>query len=266
MEYLEINGGRIAYELTGPSGGEVVLLSHSLFFDHSMFAPLAERLHEAGYRTLAYDHRGQGASSRAPREQLSVDALAEDAAALIAALDLCPVHAVGNSLGGFVTLRLAARHPEVLRTVAALGASAEEEYQLAAFAPLAEALGQEGGAATHVETLLHIMFGDTSLAGDNPVVDHWRSFMSDLGPSIGDAAYQVINRGRIYEELAGVTVPVLAIAGDEDHAYPQPISGSNIAAATGGREETVLGAGHSVALEQPDAVADLLLTHFKQSA
>lgn len=266
MEYIEINGGRIAYEFAGPSEGEVVLLSHSLFFDHTMFTPLAELLHEAGYRTLAYDHRGQGASSRAPREQLSVDALAEDAAALVVALGLGRVHAVGNSLGGFVTLRLAARHPEVLLTVAALGASAEEEYQLAAFAPLAEALGQDGGAATQVETLLHIMFGDTSLASEDSAVAHWRTYMSALGPSIGDAAYQVINRGRIYEELQGVTVPVLAIAGDEDHAYPQPISGSNIAAATGGREETVVHAGHSVALEQPEVVAELLLKHFPQSA
>jgi 3-oxoadipate enol-lactonase len=266
MEYVEINGGRIAYELAGPEDGEVVLLSHSLFFDHSMFAPLAELLHEAGYRTLAYDHRGQGASSRATREQLSVDALTEDAAALVVALGLDRVHAVGNSLGGFVTLRLAARHPELLHTVTAIGASSEEEHQLAAFGPLADSLGQEGGAAAIVEVLLHIMFGDTSLAGKNPVVDHWRSYMSELDTTIGDAAYQVIHRGRIYEELDGVKVPVLAIAGEEDHAYPQPISGSNIAAATGGREETVARAGHSVALEQPEIVAQLLLTHLKQGA
>lgn len=266
MEYVEINGGRIAYEFAGPEGGEVVMLSHSLFFDHSMFAPLAELLREAGFRTLAYDHRGQGASSRAARDELSVDALTEDAAALVVALGLDRVHAVGNSLGGFVTLRLAARHPELLRTVTAMGASAEQEHQLAAFAPLAEALGQEGGAKANVETLLYIMFGDTSLASDDPVVDHWRAYMSALDTAIGDAAYQVINRSRIYEELEGVTVPVLAIAGEEDHAYPQPISGSNIAAATGGREETVARAGHSVALEQPEIVAQLLLTHLKQSA
>ncbi|MCR1783772.1 alpha/beta hydrolase [Nocardioides carbamazepini] len=109
------------------------------------------------------------------------------------------------------------------------------------------------------------MFGDTSLASDDTVVEHWRSSMSALDTTIGDAAYQVIHRGRIYEELHGVTVPVLAIAGDEDHAYPQPISGRNIAAATGGREETVPRAGHSVALEQPEIVAQLLLTHLEQS-
>jgi 3-oxoadipate enol-lactonase len=59
-----------------------------------------------------------------------------------------------------------------------------------------------------------------------------------------------------------VTVPVLAVAGDEDHVYPQPISGINIADASDGTETTVAAAGHSVALEQPEAVAEILLKHF----
>lgn len=266
MEYVDIIGGRIAYELTGPEDGEVVLLSHALFFDHAMFAPLAELLHEAGYRTLAYDHRGQGASARGALEELSMDALTEDAAGLVRTLGLGRVHAVGSSMGGFVTLRLAARYPDLLRTATAMGASSEEEYQVDDFGPLAEALGQDGGSAANVETLLHIMFGDSTLAIGGPVVDHWRSYMSALDTSIRDAAYQVIHRGRICEELEGVTVPVLAIAGDEDHVYPPPISGSNIATATGGRDETVLRAGHSVPLEQPHAVAEILVKHFSQGA
>ena len=262
MKHIEVNGARIAYADAGPTGGEVVLLSHSLLFDHSMFDPLAALLNEAGYRTIAYDHRGQGASSAGTLDELSMDALTEDAAALIQALDVGPVHAVGNSMGGFIALRLAARHPELVRTAAALGSSSEEEYKRDEFAPLVEGLGQEGGAAAAVDTLLYIMFGDTALANGGPVLERWRASMSELGPSIRDAAYQVIHRTRILEELKGVTVPVLAIAGGEDHVYPQPISGINIADASDGTETTVAAAGHSVALEQPEAVAEILLKHF----
>lgn len=262
MEHVDVNGTRLAYVDQGPREAEVVLLSHSLFFDHTMFDPLVTLLNDAGYRTVAYDHRGQGDSAPgAHRDELSMDHLAEDAAALITALGIGPVHAVGNSMGGFVTLRLAARHPELVRTVAALGASAEEEHQLAEFAPLVEALGEHGGAPA-IDVLLHIMFGDASLAAGGPMIDHWRARMSALGPSIGDAAHQVIHRTRIVEELAGCSVPVLAIAGDQDHAYPQPISGVNIAQAAGGREATVTDAGHSVALEKPQETARLLLPHF----
>lgn len=265
MKSIEINGARIAYQDSGPEGGDVVLLSHTLFFNSSMFDPLVDLLNEAGYRTVAYDHRGQGASSPGTLDELSMDSLTEDAAALIQGLNLGPVHAVGNSMGGFVALRLAARHPELLRTAAALGSSAEEEFAIAEFEPMLEILGEKGGPANLIDTILYVMFGDTTLAAGGPFLGQWRTYMSQLDPSIRDSAYQVVHRTRIVEELQGVTVPVLAVAGAEDHTYPQPISGTNIAAATGGAEHTVAGAGHSIALEQPAAVADLLLEHFTQA-
>ena len=264
MQFIEVDGARLAYAVSGPEDGEVFLLSHSLFFNHSMFEPLVRLLNEAGYRTVAFDHRGQGASSDAATlDELSMDALTEDAAGLIRALGLGPVHAVGNSMGGFVTLRLAARHPDLVRTVAALGSSAEEEHKLTEFVPLVESLGVAGGAARGVDTLLFIMFGDATLGAGGPLVAQWRGYMENLGPSIRDCGWQVIHRNRLVEELRGCTVPVLAIAGAEDHAYPPPTSSETIADATGGRHVTVAGAGHSVALEKPDEVARLLIEHAK---
>jgi len=256
-----IDGGELAYRDDGPPDGEPVLLAHSLFFDHTMFDALSARLVAAGHRVVAHDHRGQGASSPAPRQEVSVDRLTTDAAALIEHLGLGPVHVAGNSLGGFVALRLAARRPDLLCTATAMGSSAEEEHSLAEFEPLVAQLGELGGAPL-VDSLMYIMFGDTSLREAGPTVEHWRSKMTALGTDIADAAWQTIHRDSIVDELAGTTVPVLAIAGAEDHAYPPPVSDAHIATATGGRSVTLEGAGHSVALEQPDRVADLLLEHF----
>lgn len=261
LKTADVRGATLAYADSGPRDGVPVVLSHSLFFDHSMFDALTERLVAAGHRVVAHDHRGQGASSPAPREEQSMDALTEDVAALIEHLELGRVHVVGNSMGGFVALRLAARRPDLVVSAAALGASAEEEHQLDAFAPLVERVSQVGGGPV-VDTLMYIMFGDTSLAAGGPVVEHWRGAMADLGPSIGDSAHQVIHRESIVDELAGCTVPVLAVSGAQDHAYPPPISDENIARASGGTSHRVEDAGHSVALEQPDVVADLLLAHF----
>ena len=131
----------------------------------------------------------------------------------------------------------------------------------APLAPLVEQVCRVGGRPV-VDILMHIMFGDTSLAEGGPVVEHWREVMADLRPSIGDSAHQVIHRESIVDELAGCSVPVLAVSGAQDHAYPPPISDENIARATGGTSHRVEDAGHSVALEQPDVVADLLLAHF----
>jgi pimeloyl-ACP methyl ester carboxylesterase len=50
-----------------------------------MFEEAAAALADS-HRVVRYDHRGQGASARAPREQLDMDTQAQDAAALIEAL------------------------------------------------------------------------------------------------------------------------------------------------------------------------------------
>ncbi len=261
MNKARINGADLAFTDSGPRGGTPVVLSHSLFFDHTMFEPLSAILVAKGLRVIAPDHRNHGESDHGTRAEVSVDRLTEDLAGLMRHLELGRAHVVGNSMGGFVALRLAVRHPELLLSAAALGSSAEEEHQLEAFAPLVEVLCQHG-APPVLDNLMFIMFGDTSLASRGPVVASWRERMSKLGTSIGDSAYEVIHRKRIVEELRGCKVPVLAVAGLEDHAYPPPISSDNIARATGGKTVSVAAAGHSVSLEQPDMVARHLLEHF----
>lgn len=258
LKFAHLNGTQIAYTESGPANGTPVVLSHSLFFDHTMFDALGVLLVEAGHQVVTYDHRGQGASHDATRDELSMDQLTEDAAALIAQLGLGRVHFLGNSMGGFIALRLAARHPDLLLSAITVGSSAEEEHQLAEFGPVVERLGEVGGAEL-IDTLLFIMFGDSSLAANTPEVQEWRGFMEKLDSTIGDAAFQVIHRQSIVEELADVTIPVLAISGAEDHAYPPPISDKNIAAATSGLHARIDAAGHSTSLEQPNLVAEHVL-------
>jgi 3-oxoadipate enol-lactonase len=80
-----------------------------------------------GFRGIAYDYRNQGRSAPAARKDLDMDTLTEDAASLVEQLRLAPRHFVGNSLGAFVALGLAARRPDLLLTVCALGSSVEAE-------------------------------------------------------------------------------------------------------------------------------------------
>lgn len=263
MPTAAINGTTLAYDEYGPKDGVGLVFSHSLFFNRGMFGDLVERF-SADHRVVVYDHRGQGESAPADRDSLDMDTLAEDAAALIEYLELGPCHFAGNSMGGFVALRLAARRPELVRTVAAMGSSAEEEHKLAEFSPLVKHLGDHGPGQV-IAILMHIMFGDLTLSAPSraAIRDEWRGYMLTLPRSIGDAAYQVIHRQSIAKELTETTVPVLAIAGAQDHAYPPPLSSVRLAAAAPtGRNVTVAGAGHSVALEDPDAVAGHLRRHF----
>jgi pimeloyl-ACP methyl ester carboxylesterase len=64
------------------------------------------------FRCVAFDQRGYGASS--PARGTSVTRMADDTAALCAALGIAHAYVVGLSLGGAVAQALALRHPQLV--------------------------------------------------------------------------------------------------------------------------------------------------------
>ncbi len=117
---MPINGANIYYEDTGP-GPETIVFAHGLLcnthlFDHQVGA-LKDR-----YRCIAFDFRGQG-QSEVTKSGYDMDTLTEDAAGLIRALKAGPCHFLGLSMGGFVAMRLALRHPDLVRSLMLLSCS-----------------------------------------------------------------------------------------------------------------------------------------------
>ncbi len=265
MPTINCNGIDYYYELNGAKNAPAIVFAHSLFFDHRMFDHQVEAF-SRDYRVMTYDQRGHGKTPPPADRDYDMDTLANDMAALIEALDLGPAHIVGNSMGGFLALRLAARRPELVRSAAALGSSAEHEYKADEFRPLVVALKENGGGPV-IDTLMYIMFGDAMLADPAraEMCASWRSRMAALPASIGDAADAVVERRAVLPELAGCKRPVLAIAGAEDHAYSEELSRNMADAAPNGRSVVVEGAGHSVALEAPSAVNAHLTRHFQNA-
>lgn len=261
MPHIDVNGCQLWVEDTGDTGKPAILFSHSLFFDHTMFHHQRDEL-ARDYRVVSYDHRGQGQSSPAARAAQSMDKLTEDAAALIESLDLAPCHVVGNSMGGFIALRLAARYPDLIASAVPVNSSGEAEHKKVDFAPLVEAMAVHGTEPL-IDTLMYIMFGDTFLADPHCANerDHWREKMLKLPKAIADSAHEVVFRQPMLGELQGCRVPVLAIAGAEDHAYG-PKEAENIATASGGKFHVVEKAGHSTSLEQHQVLNGLLRSHF----
>lgn len=238
---IDVNGTTLAYDDTGGDGPAVVF-SHALYFDRGMFAAQVARFGRA-YRVVTYDHRGQGASARST--SVDMDTLSEDAAALIEALGLAPCHVVGSGMGGFVALRLVARRPELLRSAAVLGSSADEEAEECNPLPL-DAL----------------MFGDTTLAARPEVRERWVGHFAGLDRSVLAAAEGVLHRKSVLGELVGARVPLLALSGDEDTVYG-PEWSQRIADTTANAHHVVIRrAGNTVAVERPDIVNELLADHF----
>ncbi len=105
-----MEGAGVELNVVERGSGPVVLLIHGLAADAQTLAPLAEEL-AADARVIAYDRRGYG-SSGAPDPYLgtTVEEQAQDAAALLRALDAAPALVCGDGFGALVALDLIKRH------------------------------------------------------------------------------------------------------------------------------------------------------------
>ena len=95
-EFLSVEGGRIAYDVTG--SGPLVALSHGIGVRRQEYRFLAPMLAQAGYRVANADLRGHGESSTGWGSITRTD-VAGDLLALIGHLD-GPAVIVGHSISG----------------------------------------------------------------------------------------------------------------------------------------------------------------------
>jgi pimeloyl-ACP methyl ester carboxylesterase len=98
--------------LDGEDAGEgpPVVLVHGLSATRRNVVQGSRALIKRGYRLIAYDARGHGASSPAPRYEY--EDLVADLAAVLAHLELDRAALVGSSMGAATTMAFALEHPE----------------------------------------------------------------------------------------------------------------------------------------------------------
>ena len=92
---INVNDANLYYEENG-SGKETIFFSHGLLWSCRMYDKQIEFL-KNHYRTIAYDHRGQG-KSEITKNGYDMDTLSIDAANIIEKLNIAPVHFVGLSM------------------------------------------------------------------------------------------------------------------------------------------------------------------------
>lgn len=252
MSYIKINGCNYFYLEKG-AGSECLLFSHGLLWNHKMFEPQINHFKNR-YRIIAYDHRGQG-ESEVTTGGYDMDQLYRDSVELISQLNLHKVHFIGLSMGGFVGLRLAARNPELVKSLILLETTANPEPNKIKYL-LLNTVVKLFGARLVSSRVMKIMFGHTFLSDDSRIQlrNRLKNELDNLNKSIVKAVDGVIHRKGVENELQNISCPTLIMVGNEDIAtvpeksefMHQHISNSKLV--------RIENAGHTSCLENPDAV------------
>jgi pimeloyl-ACP methyl ester carboxylesterase len=179
-----VNGVRLHYEEHG--SGAPILCIHGGGSSAVMWADAIEELAKLG-RVIAYDRRGCARSERPePYERTTVAEQADDAAALLDALQATPAVVIGRSYGGAVAVDLALRYPDRVRALAllegdALGLSPTAlEWTRAIADRLREVAAQDGIDAVY-EALIGEVLGEGAW---DSFPDEARRVLTQNGPAL----------------------------------------------------------------------------------
>jgi len=271
MAEATVNGVRLAYELHG-TGEAILFVPGTGMVKEDWLDGPALALADAGYQVVVMDNRGAGGSD-APPAPYTVADLATDAAGLIEQLGIGRCRLVGYSLGGFVAELLAAERPDLVRAVALLGsAGPPTAYIRFAIKAELEAIHQgiEVPHRKQVADLLAMFLTPAELRDDSLVQTFTEGMLADPpwgnpgrhGQFAADDSWLTQHAATHADRWATISVPLLAVAFEEDVLFP-PTSARQLTQAVPGAELAVVSeSGHLGPLTHAEEVAKLLLKFF----
>jgi 3-oxoadipate enol-lactonase len=216
MPVVPANGARLYYDDVG-KGPQTILFIHGLMLASESFEA-QRKAFSPTHRVVTFDLRGQGQSEKTPHG-LDLDTLAADTAALIEQLVRGPCHVVGFSMGSFIAMRLAARHPDLVRSLTLIGpsADAEEAANQPRYARMIRFV-RWFGPRLLAPRMMQILFGDTYLHSPATAAERarWLVYLKALPRSLHRAAAASAHREAMTGELAQIVAPTLVVTGEED--------------------------------------------------
>jgi 3-oxoadipate enol-lactonase len=246
--------------------GPVVVLSHALGCDLTMWDGVAAILKKR-YTVLRYDHRGHGQSEAVP-SPYTLDLLADDVAGLISAQDGAPVHFAGLSMGGMTAQALAARYPQLLKSIVVANAAMFYDDAARAMWQARVHTVQTQGVAAISDGAMQRWFTPefrADEAGGARKVAALRRVLETTDAAAYAASCEAVSRIDFRTSNGAIQCPALVIAGTLDEATPVAMSEA-ICASIKGAQLRTLSAAHLSAVEQSDAFADLLERFFENCA
>ena len=238
MPVMDRDGVGISYEETG--SGPAIVCTHGWGASAEMWRGQAEAFADA-YRVVAWDMRGHGQSDSPPDDALySRELTVEDLRTLLDQLGIQRAVIMGHSLGGYMSLTFALRHPERVRALVLQGCgpgyrnpSGRQQWNESRHerAKLIEERGfdyNEGGAEVRVS-----------------------SHRSTQGLARSARGMLTQHDSFVIDHVAEIAVPTLLLVGEDDAPFRNAIDYMERKIA-GAQKRIFAGAGHGANVEQPE--------------
>ncbi len=254
MKSVSAGPRTLAYDESGPPSAPALLLLPWLGGSRLGWTQVAQALSDT-YRVIVPDHRDTGDSERSD-EAYTLPDLADDAAALLLALNAAPAVVVGLSMGGMVAQHLAIRRPELVRALVLVSTTpggaasppATERGRAALFLPAELESGERARQALTLMTAPG--FTDT-----HPEALELAERNARHHPMSADSYKRQFRAVRAHDavaELASIAVPTLVLHGDADDLIPLPAGEYLAANIPGAALKVYPGTGHMPQLERRD--------------
>ena len=241
----------------GTAESPVLVLSPSLGTGHAMWDPQVAGLTEH-FRLIRYDPRGHGRSP-VPPEPYEIADLAEDVVRLLDRLGVEKAHYCGLSLGAMTGIALAADHRDRVDRLVLCSTTAHfpSPQPWIERAETVRAKGTGAIADAVVERWLTPGF-----AAAHPEIVVRLKSMIEQTPDEGYAACcGAVARMDLRDSLPRITAPTLVVSAEQDPATPPEFLQRIAAAIPGARLEVLSPAAHLANIEQPEALARLIVDH-----
>lgn len=264
MPMVHVNGVDLSYDDVG-RGQPVLMIMGSGSRGRVWHLHQVPALVDAGYRVITFDSRGIAPSST-PAEDMTLDDLVADTAALIESLKVAPCHLVGVSMGAFVVQELLFSHSHLVSRAVLMATRGRTDRFRAAFAAAEREMSDRCAlppSYAAVVRALHALSPRT--LNDDARIGDWLELFELSGKDrAAEKAHEgldvIANRLAAYESI---TTPALVIAFEDDLITPPHLGREVADALSHALYSEIPGCGHYGYLERPDLVNTVIVDYLR---
>ena len=206
------------------------------------------------YRLTAFDNRGAGRTAM-PSGPISAQAMADDAAGVLRALDIPFAHVAGFSMGSAIAQQLALRHPELVRSLVLVSTYARADAlfgsQLMFWRWLPEAVPSERAFFQAFFTWIYTPRAHEDGSVDQ-IVEEALAFPHQQSVEAFQAQVDVCLAHDTADRLSEITAPTLVLSGELDTILPPRFGRAVAAGIPNARFDVMPGEAHQPFQEVPD--------------